>query len=100
MRSPKECSDMSELRVEIDALDAEIIEQLARRATYIDRAAEIKSGNGLPANIPARVEEVVDNVRAHAGSAGLDQDLIEGLWRRLINWSIAREEVHLGRNDD
>lgn len=100
MRSPKECSDMSELRVAIDALDAEIIEQLARRATYIDRAAEIKTGNGLPANIPARVEEVVDNVRTHAGSAGLDQDLIEDLWRRLINWSIAREEVHLGRNDD
>jgi isochorismate pyruvate lyase len=99
MRAPKDCRDMSELRVEIDALDAELIAQLALRATYIDRAAEIKTGNGLPANIPARVQEVVDNVRVHAGTAGLDQDLVEDIWRRLINWSIAREEVHLDRND-
>lgn len=98
MRAPKDCRDMTELRAAIDTLDAEIIAALATRATYIDRAAELKTGNGLPARIPDRVEEVVGNVRTHAGTAGLDQDLVETLWRDLINWSIAREEVHLDKN--
>ena len=27
---------------------------------------------------------------------GLPPELVEKLWRRLIDWSIAREESHLG----
>ena len=50
----------------------------------------------LPARIDARVEEVVVNVRTHAVRYGLPPDLIEKLWRRLIDWSIAREENRLG----
>lgn len=95
-RPPEECTDMTELRAGIDALDAELVALLARRAGYIDRAAEIKRAAGLPANIPARVEEVVARVRACAVAEGLDADLVEALWRRLIAWSIAREERVLG----
>jgi len=39
---------------------------------------------------------VVANVRAHALAYGLPPDLVEKLWRRLIDWSIAREESRLG----
>ena len=46
----------------------------------------------------ARVEEVVANVRREAAVHGLPPDLIEKLWRRLIDWSIAREEGVLGPN--
>ena len=69
---------------------------LAERAGYIDRAAEIKAAAGLPARIDARVEEVVAGVRARADAAGLSPDLAESLWRRLIDWSIDREEQRLG----
>ena len=89
---------MTELRALIDALDAELVASLALRARCIDRAAEIKQGTGLPARIPSRVEEVVTRVRARATAEGLDPELIEALWRRLIEWSIAREEVTLGRS--
>jgi isochorismate pyruvate lyase len=64
---------------------------LADRAGYIDRAIELKQANGWPARIPERVEEVVMNAREHAVRAGLDPDLIETLWRQLVDWSIARE---------
>ena len=95
-RRPEDCRDMAELRALIDALDAELVARLALRAACIDRAAEIKQGAGLPARIPARVEDVVAKVRARAEAEGLDADLAETLWRQLIEWSIAREERTLG----
>lgn len=87
---------MQDLRAEIDALDAEIVARLARRAAYIDRAIELKPGEGLPARIEDRVEAVVAKVRGCALAEGLDPDLVESLWRRLIDWSIDREEIILG----
>ncbi|MCU0832017.1 MAG: chorismate mutase [Rhizobiaceae bacterium] len=84
---------MVELREAIDALDAAIVGLLAKRAHYIDRAAVLKQQEGLPANIPARVEDVVAKVRARAAAEGLDPELAELIWRRVITWSIAREEA-------
>ncbi|WP_430463260.1 chorismate mutase [Tabrizicola sp.] len=96
MKAPQDCHDMTELRAAIDALDAGIVAQLKARADYIDRAVQLKQTNGLPARIEVRVEEVVTKVRAEAVAQGLDPDLVEDIWRRLINWSIAREEQTLG----
>ena len=92
MKPAAQCGSMAEVRAGIDALDARIVALLAERAGYIDRAVELKPAEGLPARIDARVEAVVANVRAAAGAEGLDPDLAEALWRRLIDWSIAREE--------
>ena len=95
-KPPHDCADMAELRAGIDAVDAGLVALLARRAAYIDRAAVIKGPLQLPARIEWRVEEVVTKVRAEAGAQGLDPDLAEALWRRLIDWSIAREARVLG----
>lgn len=96
MKAPADCTSMQELRVQIDALDARIVAQLAARAGYIDRAITLKQAENLPARIEDRVEEVVDRVRARAAAEGLDAALVETLWRHLIEWSIAREEQVLG----
>ncbi len=93
---PHLCADMAMLRLQIDEIDAALIDLLAERSGYIDRAAKIKKHAGLPARIADRVEEVVGNVRAHAEAASLDPELAERLWRQLIEWSIAREETELG----
>lgn len=90
---------MTELRAGIDALDAELVQGLALRARFIDRAAALKAEIDWPARIDARVEEVVQNVRRHAETAQLSPELIETLWRQLIDWSIAREEVRLGPDE-
>jgi isochorismate pyruvate lyase len=87
---------MQDLRVQIDKLDRQLIEMLATRAEYIDRASQLKPGEGLPARIPDRVEEVVQRVRASSDQLGMDPDLAEKLWRILIDWSIAREERVIG----
>ena len=96
MRTPAECHTMAHIRAEIDRIDEELVRIFAERAGYIDRAAEIKAQVDLPARIEDRVEEVVRNVRRHAQTHGLPPDLVEKLWRRLIDWSIAREESRLG----
>jgi isochorismate pyruvate lyase len=96
MKRPEDCADMADIRAEIDRIDAALVKLFAERATYIDRAAEVKARVDLPARIGDRVEEVVRNVRGHAEAHGLPPDLVEKLWRRLIDWSIAREEARLG----
>lgn len=96
MPEPFECRNMTELRAEIDRLDKDLVRLLVKRASFIDRAAQIKDALHLPARIDARVEEVVANVRGYAAQGGLSPDLVEKIWRPLVDWSITREEQHLG----
>jgi isochorismate pyruvate lyase len=98
MKRPENCKTMADIRAEIDRIDAALIGFFAERACYIGRAAEIKAEIGMPARITNRVEEVVANVRRHAEAKGIDPALAEKLWRKLIEWSIAREEDALGKD--
>ncbi|TKD21813.1 chorismate mutase [Rhodobacter capsulatus] len=99
MKEPSEITSMAELRAEIDALDLRLVALLADRARFIDRAAELKPAEGMPARIKARVEEVVNNARTAAEARGMDPELIEAMWRMMVEWSIAREERVLGKGD-
>ncbi|TCP41724.1 chorismate mutase [Rhodovulum marinum] len=99
MIPPEHCRTMAELRVQIDALDADLVARLALRARYIDRAAELKPAEGLPARIGPRIDEVIGKVRARAENEGLDPDLVERVWRELIEWAIRREEVAMGQRE-
>ncbi|RTL50297.1 MAG: chorismate mutase [Bradyrhizobiaceae bacterium] len=87
---------LSELRATIDRIDREIVTLLAERVRCLDKVVDVKTRENLPAAIPERVEEVVAHVRAQAHAAGMPPELAELLWRRLIDWSIAYEERHLG----
>jgi len=105
MKAPKDCVNMGELRQAIDAIDTDLVALLAKRFTYIDRAAEIKLLVGLPPRTSDRVQQVIDQVRAQAIELNLDPDLIENIWSQLIENSIAREtrlmdhQVSLGKNE-
>ncbi|MFT4012346.1 MAG: chorismate mutase [Paracoccus sp. (in: a-proteobacteria)] len=85
-------SAMHDLRARIDALDARLIALLAERSRLIDEAARIKTREKLPARIDSRVEEVAMNARRLAGEQGLDADLAEELWRRMMEHFIAQED--------
>lgn len=96
MKQPAHIATMAELRSEIDALDARLVDLLADRARLIERAIELKPGEGLPARIEARVEDVAAKVRDRAGAAGLDPRLADAIWRLMMEFFIAREEEVLG----
>ena len=97
MRDPASLEDMTALRAEIDATDRELSALMAHRARLIARAAELKAGNGWPARITDRVDEVIANARANAERDGWDPALAELVWRELVEWSIRREQSALGR---
>ena len=91
LTKPGDCNSMDDLRHQIDKLDVKIIELLANRSEFIDRATELKKSSGMPARIPERIESVVSNARNAAEELDLDADLVEKIWRILIDWSIQRE---------
>ena len=63
MRDPRDIASMADLRVEIDALDRQLMPLLGQRARLIARAAELKPAEGLPARTTDRVAEglIVDS---------------------------------------
>jgi isochorismate pyruvate lyase len=81
---------MAEVREGVDALDRALVELLAERQRYMDAAARIKPDRGTVRD-EARIEEVVENVKAEASRAGLSHAIAEPVWRLLIERCIAHE---------
>jgi isochorismate pyruvate lyase len=93
---PGACQDMTAVRHEIDRLDRELVDLIAARFGYVERAWQIKLASQTPqASVPWRNQQVVDKVRAHAEQRGLPPDLVEALWRQMIGWFIQYEEEKL-----
>ena len=83
--------NMEELREEIDLLDNELIGLLAKRFKFIEDAAVIKNDiNEIRDN--ARIEKIVSRVRDLAKTNNLSEDIIEELWRFIIELSIKHEK--------
>jgi chorismate mutase-like protein len=91
---------MAELRIEIDRIDEDLIALFAERLGYIHRAAELKKGLGLPADIPERVAEVVANAGRMAEERGLEPSLYGDIWMRIVQAAIAEEKKRLGEDLD
>ena len=96
---PAECTSMSEVRREIDHIDEQLVELLARRFAYVDRAWQLKMGTDEGATVPWRIQQVIDKVRAKAEEKGLPPALAEALWRQMIGWFIQYEEERMSRRD-
>lgn len=86
---------LAALREEIDAIDARLIALLGERFRVVERVVAVKQRDGLPANIPARVEDVVQAARRQAAEAGIPPELAEAVWRTMVAWTIAHEEKRL-----
>ena len=92
---PQDCKTMNDLRAEIDALDVVLVDVIAERFGYVERAWQIKLADNASANVPWRNQQVIDKVRARARDRGLPPDLAEALWRQMIGWFIQYEESKL-----
>lgn len=88
-----QCLDMADLRAQIDALDRSLVNLLARRQCYIERAAEIKTRRD-DVRDEARIADVLAKVTAAAEKSGLDGAIARAVWRTLMENSIALEMDH------
>ena len=95
-KTAADCTTMAEIRENIDRVDKALMALFGERWSFIRRAAEIKAGLGIPADVPARVKEVRDNANRNAQAHGLDGDFYEEIWAQLIEHAIAYEKTQLG----
>lgn len=86
----RQCSSMDELRGDIDQLDRVIVELLSIRQGYMEQAAHIKQDRNLVRD-ERRIEDVVTKVIAHAEKVGAHPELVEKLYRQMIEWCINYE---------
>lgn len=86
----RQCSNMEELRGEIDQLDRVIVELLSIRQGFMEQAAHIKNDRNLVRD-EKRIEDVVIKVVAHAEKVGAHPELVEKLYRQMIEWCITYE---------
>ncbi|MFG1917352.1 chorismate mutase [Micromonospora sp. NPDC048898] len=83
-------SALADIRAQIDELDAALVGLLARREALVRRAAPLKSDTQA-VRAPDRVAQVVARVRTLADEAGADPDLIERIYRAMIQTFIDME---------
>ncbi len=95
-RAAKDCSDMTQVRAEIDRIDATLVDLMAERFAYVDRAWQLKADPN-EAYVPWRIQQVIDRVKARAKERGLPPELTEALWRQMIGWFVQYEEEKLRR---
>jgi isochorismate pyruvate lyase len=85
---------MAPYRERIDALDAEIVTLLGQRFDVIREVAIFKAQHAIHPIQRARIEEVVQRARAQAQKSGVDPDLIEKLYRVIIQKACDEEEEY------
>lgn len=99
-KAPKECFEMSEVRAEIDRIDRALVDLIAERFGYVDRAWQLKQDGSEGAVVPWRIQQVIDRVKVRADERGVSPALIEALWRQMIGWFIQYEEERLRQHLD
>ena len=59
--------DLSQIRQEIDAIDAQLVKLLCQRMALSGQVANYKKANNLPILVPAREREILKDVAEKAG---------------------------------
>ena len=94
-KRPWECAEMPEVRAEIDRIDAALVDLIAERFGYVDRAWQLKMNTPEGAVVPWRIQQVIDRVKDRAAERGLPPEMVEMVgsqWRNMIGWFVQYEE--------
>lgn len=79
-------------RQEIDAVDCQIIEALAKRFEIAKRVADFKKQQGIPMMQPDRVEAVKQRRRELGMQQGLDGEFMVALYSLIIQETCRMED--------
>lgn len=90
--------DLISARIEIDALDLQLVQLLAKRQKVVERVIGIKLREGLPALIPTRVKSVIDAAERNAKAVDLAPELARTIWTVMVDWFVRYEEKALGKS--
>lgn len=100
-KRPSECANMNDVRAEIDRIDEALVDLIAERFGYVERAWHLKK-NPADASVPWRIQQVIDKVKVRARQRGLPAEMIDMVgaqWRNMIGWFVQYEEEKLRQQE-
>ncbi len=90
MPEPQDCKSLDEVRSEIDRLDFSLITTICRRQEFVYAASRFKSTEE-EVHAQDRQREMLTARRQWAETEGVDPDLIEALFRTMVDHFIGAE---------
>lgn len=97
MKMPEECTNLQEIRTEIDNIDRQVIADFAKRFAYVKAASKFKTD---PTSVRAkeRFAAMLEQRRTWAQAEGLNPDVIEKMYQDLVTYFIEEELNHWQSN--
>ncbi|WP_293605330.1 chorismate mutase, partial [Polaromonas sp. UBA4122] len=81
---------LADLRVQIDAIDKELLALMNRRALIAEQVGEIKKREGTPFFRPDRVTQVIEKIQ-QANTGPLKNRHVAAVWREIMSACLALE---------
>ena len=85
---------LEELRDEIEEIDREIVESIARRTYVVESIAEVKKERGMEIHDPKREEVVLDRVAERAEALDVDSEDVREVFELLMDISKKEQRRH------
>lgn len=86
-------AELAPLREQIDAIDSQLVELLARRAKVTAEVGRVKQQYALPLYVPEREAVLLKARREQAAFAGVSPELVEDVLRRIMRESYSTQEA-------
>jgi chorismate mutase len=77
-------TDLDELRREIEEIDHDIVELIARRTYVASSVAKVKDERGLPTTDESQEDAVMERAGRYAENFDVDENLVKTIFRLLI----------------
>lgn len=89
---PQDCTNITEVRNEIDSIDCEIIKLLSERFGYVREVVKYKEKTNTGIEASDRRAAVIESRRKWAEEANINPDVIENIYNTLIDYFIIEEK--------
>ncbi len=86
-------AELAPLRVQIDAIDSQLVQLLAERAKVTAEVGRVKQQYALPLYVPEREKALLEARRQQAGALGVSPELVEDVLRRVMRESYSTQEA-------
>ena len=87
---PEDCSNIQDIRTEIDNLDRQIIKLIGKRFKYVKAAVKFKTSE-TSVKAPERFESMLKQRKNWAEQENLNPDVIENIYQDLVDYFINEE---------
>ena len=82
--------DLADLRIQIDALDQQLLALLNRRAQVAEQVGQLKKREGTPFLRPDRVAKVIEQIQ-QSNTGPLKNEHVAAVWREIMSACLALE---------